>query len=183
MRFAYWLINSIFRVIKKLVRKSKLHLAIKQGLVVGSETLLIGTQEFGSEPYLVRIGCQCLITDGVRFITHDGSIQVPLIKNGANIKEVYSKKSTFGRIEIGDNVFIGVASIILPNTKISNDSIVAAGSVVKGSFEEGVVIGGNPAKVICNIDEYFSRNGKCIIDISSVNDRKREILKVMEWSF
>ena len=69
--------------------------------------------------------------DGVRFITHDGSIQVPLIKKDTHVKDVYSKKSTFGRIDIGDNVFIGVASIILPNTKISNNSIVAAGSVVK----------------------------------------------------
>lgn len=177
MRFAYWLINIIFRAIKKLVRKSKLYFAIKQGLVVGSETLLIGTQEFGSEPYLVKIGRQCLITDGVRFITHDGSIQVPLIKNGANIKEVYSKKSTFGRIEIGDNVFIGVASIILPNTKISNNSIVAAGSVVKGSFEEGVVIGGNPAKVICSVDEYFSRNEVNVIELSDCSDRKSKISK------
>lgn len=128
----------------------------------------------------MKIGCECLITDGVRFITHDGSIQVPLIKKGAHIKEVYSKKSTFGRIEIGDNFFIGVASIILPNTKISNNSIVAAGSVVKGSFEEGVVFGGNPAKVICNVDEYYSRNEENIIDLSNVNDRKIRILKVAE---
>lgn len=85
------MISFIFRAIKKLVRKSKLYLAIKQGLVVGSEILLIGTQEFGSEPYLVRIGCQCLITGGVRFITHDGSIQVPLIKKVRILKRFIQK--------------------------------------------------------------------------------------------
>ena len=42
------------------------------------------------------------------------------------------------------------------------------------------MIGGNPAKVICNVDEYFSRNEKSIIDLSNVNDRKRKILKVVE---
>lgn len=86
----------------------------------------------------------------------------------------------FYRNIIGDNVFIGVASIIMPNTKISNNSIVAAGSVEKEIFEEDVVIGGNPAKVICNVDAYFSRNEKSIIDLSSVNDRKMEILRVVE---
>lgn len=65
----------------------------------------------------------------------------------------------------------------MPNTKISNNSIVAAGSVVKGIFEEGVVIGGNPAKVICNVDEYFSRNEANIIELSSFYDRKSKISK------
>lgn len=57
---------------------------------------------------MVKIGCECLITDGVRFTTHDGSIQVLFIEKVAHIKDVYSKKSTFGSIDIGDNVFIGV---------------------------------------------------------------------------
>lgn len=148
-------------------------------MITERETLLVGTQEFGSEPYLVKIGCECLITDGVRFITHDGSIQVPFIEKGAHIKDVYSKKSTFGSIEIGNNVFIGVASIILPNTKISDNSIVAAGSVVKGVFEPNVVIGGNPARVLCGLDEYFSKNMDRVIEFSNGGCRKSQVLKVL----
>lgn len=50
-------------------------------------------------------------------------------------------------MEIDDNVFVGVVSIIFPKTKISDNSIVAAGSVVKGVFELNVVIAANPARV------------------------------------
>jgi len=41
------------------------------------------------------------------------------------------------------------------------------------------VIGGNQTEVICNVDEYFSRNEKGIIDLSNVSDRKKKILKVV----
>lgn len=182
MRFMYLLVDFIFRGIKKIVRKSKLYLAIKQGLTVGSETLLIGTQEFGSEPYLVKIGCRCLITDGVRFITHDGSIQVPLIKKGAHIKDVYSKKSTFGSIEVGDNVFIGVGACILPGTTIGSNSIVAAGAVVKGSFTSNSVIGGNPAKYICSLDSYWNKNSNRILSINNDLSRKDQITIFLDGS-
>ncbi len=51
-------------------------------------------------------------------------------------------------IKIGDNVFIGMNSTILRGTKIGENSIVGAGSVVKGEFPDNCVIGGNPAKVL-----------------------------------
>jgi len=49
-----------------------------------------------------------------------------------HIKDVYSKKSVFGFIEIIDNGYIGFTSIMLPDATVSNNSIVAAGRVVKG---------------------------------------------------
>ncbi len=159
-------ISFLFRAISKVKRLANVAAAKRDGLKVGEGTILVGDQSFGSEPFLIKIGDNCLITDGVKFITHDGSIQVPLISDGLNVEDVYSKKSTFGRINVGDNVFVGVGSIILPSTNISRNSIVAAGSVVKGSFESGVVIGGNPAKVICSLEEYYSRNADGIVDLS-----------------
>jgi acetyltransferase-like isoleucine patch superfamily enzyme len=55
-------------------------------------------------------------------------------------------------IYIGTNVFIGCNSIILKGTKIGNNSIVGAGSVVSGIFPENVIIAGNPAKVIKHLE-------------------------------
>lgn len=51
---------------------------------------------------------------------------------------------------IKDNVLVGMGSIILNGAKIGNNTIVGAGSLVTQNkeFEDGVLIMGNPAKVI-----------------------------------
>lgn len=56
---------------------------------------------------------------------------------------------------IGDNVIIGMGSLILNGAKIGSNSIVAAGSVVRENFvgEDGVLIGGNPARVLRTLSE------------------------------
>ena len=56
---------------------------------------------------------------------------------------------------IGDNVIIGMGSIILNGSKIPNNCIVAAGSLItkKLEAEEGDLVGGNPARVIRKLSE------------------------------
>lgn len=51
-------------------------------------------------------------------------------------------------IIIGDNVWLGGGSIILPNITIGNNVVVAAGSVVTRNIPDNVVVGGNPAKIL-----------------------------------
>ena len=54
-----------------------------------------------------------------------------------------------GDIKIGDNSWIGMNSVILPNVELGEKTIVGAGAVVTKSFPKGnVVLGGVPAKVI-----------------------------------
>lgn len=56
-------------------------------------------------------------------------------------------------IHIGKYCWIGMGSIILPGVTLGTYTIVAAGTIVTKSFEEGYcVIGGNPAKIIKKID-------------------------------
>lgn len=98
-----------------------------------------------SEPYLIEIGNNVTISSEVNFITHDNSIG----------KIIPNMTDAFGKIIIKDNCFIGLGSILLPGIVIGENTIVAAGSVVTKSFATGnVVIGGNPAKIICKIDVY-----------------------------
>ena len=52
---------------------------------------------------------------------------------------------------IGKDCFIGCNTIILKGTQIGDGSVVGAGSVVCGDFSSGVVIAGNPAKIIKKI--------------------------------
>jgi acetyltransferase-like isoleucine patch superfamily enzyme len=176
MNSLWFLVGIFFRFFRKLERVSNRRLAVANGLALGKNTILVGKQQFGTEPFLVSIGEECLITDGVRFITHDGSIQVPLIQRGEKIMDVYSKKSTFSSIEVKNNVFLGVGAIILPGTIVGNNSIVAAGSIVKGVFPDDVVIAGNPAKVLCSIDEYFKKNEARILTFHATESKVVQIV-------
>jgi acetyltransferase-like isoleucine patch superfamily enzyme len=56
--------------------------------------------------------------------------------------------NTTNPVAIGDNVWIGTHSIILPGVVIGSNSIIASGSVVTKSVASGVVVGGNPARII-----------------------------------
>jgi acetyltransferase-like isoleucine patch superfamily enzyme len=176
IEFSFGILRFAFRLSDFLRRKVNLRFAVLGGLKVGKKTIFVGSQSFGTEPYLIKIGNSCLITDGVSFLTHDGSIQVPLINDGESIDDIYSKKSTFSKIEVGDNVFIGINSILLPGTKISSNSIFGAGSVVKGIFNDGVVIAGNPAVVICSLEHYKHKNYPRILSFVDKSQNRKEII-------
>ena len=51
-------------------------------------------------------------------------------------------------ITIGDNVWIGANTIVLPNVKIGNGVVVGAGSVVTKDIPDNVLAFGNPCRVI-----------------------------------
>jgi acetyltransferase-like isoleucine patch superfamily enzyme len=85
----------------------------------------------------------------------------------------------YGSIEVGDNVFLGVNSIILPGKKIGSNSIVGAGSVVTKDVPPGVVVAGNPAKVISTLQEYRIRaiQQAINIDISSKAQIRADLIE------
>lgn len=117
------------------------HIGIKIG-----ENCRIYTRTFGSEPWLVSIGNNVTITAGVTFITHDGSTWL--------IKDKKGRRYLFRKVNVGNNVFIGINSIILPGINIQDNVIIAAGSVVTKSIPSGKIVGGNPARIIGNFKDY-----------------------------
>lgn len=56
-------------------------------------------------------------------------------------------------IRIGNNVWIGANSVILPGITIGNNSVIGAGSIVTKDIPPNVVAVGNPCKVLRPIDE------------------------------
>lgn len=65
-----------------------------------------------------------------------------------------------GRVTIGNNVFIGAGSIILPNVKIGNNVIVGAGSIVSRTIPDNSVALGTPARIICSYEEFVEKKKK-----------------------
>lgn len=67
-------------------------------------------------------------------------------------------------ITIGDNVWVGGNSVILPGVHIGSNSVIAAGSVVTKDVPEWSVVGGNPCRVIRKITEddrnYYFKDKK-----------------------
>jgi maltose O-acetyltransferase len=54
-------------------------------------------------------------------------------------------------INIGNDVWISGSSVILPGITIGDNSIVAAGSVVKKDVPANTIVAGNPAKILKSI--------------------------------
>jgi len=89
---------------------------------------------------LLKIGSKVSLGPGVALIGANHGIDP-----GAPHQDQPQKS---GRIEIGDDVWIGAHSIVLPGVKIGAGSVIAAGSVVLEDVPEKVVAGGVPARVL-----------------------------------
>lgn len=105
---------------------------------------------FSTEPWLIRLGSHVHVTSGVQFVTHDGGTLVLRHKTSDLEVEVTAP------ISVGDRVYIGMNSIILPGVTIGDDVVIGAGSVVSRSIPAGVVAAGVPAKIIKSLDQYHS---------------------------
>ena len=89
----------------------------------------IASQFWGTEPYLITIGSHCQITKGVSLLTHGG---------GGAVRRQYPKFDTFGKVTLGDYVYIGNNSMIMPGVTIGNNVLVAAGSIVTKSVPDNL---------------------------------------------
>lgn len=66
-------------------------------------------------------------------------------------------------ITIGDNVWIGGNTVILPGVSVGNNVVIGAGSVVTKNLPDNVIAAGNPCKIIREITEkdrdfYYKHN-------------------------
>lgn len=123
----------------------QLGISIGKGTHAFSTNFTIDTQR----PWMIKIGEYCKITGGVIILQHDYSRSVLRRVYGDVVGE---SKETI----IGNNVFIGMNSIILMGAHIGDNVIIGAGSVVSGQIPSNVVAAGNPAKIIRSLDEYYN---------------------------
>lgn len=106
--------------------------------------------------FMLKIGSNVVITGPVTILTHDYSSFV--------CARVYPNReraiASMRPVTIGDNVFIGWGTTILPGTVIGNNTIIGAGSVVSGFLAPNSVYAGNPAKKLMSIDEFYDKRIK-----------------------
>lgn len=148
--------NKLSRYIKRLFNKDYDYLIDnlrKDGAEIGKVIVSGDITIDRNWPFLLHIGDYVHLTNGVTILNHDFSWSVIKRKEAllcGGVRPVY----------IGDNVFIGNNAVILMGTYIGDNSIVGAGSIVHGHFPSESVIAGNPAKVICSLEEYSQKRIK-----------------------
>ena len=105
---------------------------------------------FPSDAKLLKLGNNVVICTNVRFVCHDC---VDILLNGL-IDGKHPKY--YAPIEIGNNVFIGSDSVILPGVKIEDNTIIGAGAVVTKDLPSGSVWGGVPARCIGDFNSFIN---------------------------
>lgn len=158
---------SILKKLHERIFLSAEQYARRKGVKIG-KNCFIATRNWGSEPYLISIGNRVAITAGTRFFTHGGARVA---------RQKYPKFDIFGKIKVEDGAYIGACSMIMAGVTIGEGALVAAGSVVTKSVAPRTVVGGNPARYICTVDEYIERNKKYNLNTKGLSaDEKRKFL-------
>ena len=92
----------------------------------------------------VRIGNHVMIGPGVQIYTAAHALQAEARNQGWEVAKP---------IVIEDNVWIGGSAILLPGVRIGRNAVVGAGAVVSRSVPANMVVVGNPARVIREIEQ------------------------------
>ena len=98
-----------------------------------------------SHCWLIDIGDNVTIAPRAHILCHDASTKMFL---------GYTK---IGRVNIGNNVFIGAESVVLPGVTIGSNVIIGANSTVTHDIPDNSVAVGNPARVICSLEAYLEK--------------------------
>ena len=122
---------------------------ISMGMKVGNHfERLNGVILDPSHCWLIEIGEKVTLAPRVHILCHDAST-----KNFLGYTKI-------GRVTIGNNVFVGAETVIMPGVTIGNNVIIGSNSTVTHDIADGVVVAGSPAKVISTLEHYLSKEKK-----------------------
>ncbi len=159
------LYRTIYRML--MIRWNHIGYAKKIGVnMSGGGVHLYGRISWGTEPWLITLGYNVHITDGVKFVTHDGGTL--LFRNRVPDLEITKP------ITIGNNVYIGNNVIFLPGVRIGNDVVIGAGAVVTKDIPDNSVAAGVPARVIKTADEYFEKIKRESLHLGNLKGQEKD---------
>ncbi len=128
----------------------------KKGVQIGDDVTFFSpanTLVDVTAPWLITIGNHVRITHGAVILTHDYSWSV--LKNYPDTKG--GILGAQAGVSIGNNVFIGMNSVITKGVTINDNVIIGAGSVVTKDCLPHSVYAGNPARKIMTLDEFYEK--------------------------
>ena len=154
----------MFKKLKEIIKKliSKKQRFYSRGMNSLVDTLV---------PDFVEIGENFVSAPGSIILAHDAST----IRHCDKI-----------RIEmtiIKDNVFLGANAVILPGVTIGKNSIVGAGAIVTKDVPDGVIVAGNPARVISTVDDYINKckiKGNLYSVPKSILEKRGTLLRITQ---
>lgn len=119
---------------------------IKRGLIVGKNfNRMVGTIIDPAHCWHIEIGDNVTLAPRVHILAHDASFKL------------FLGYVRVGNVKIGNDVFIGAESVVLPGVTIGNRCIIGANSTVTRDIPDGSVAVGSPAIVISDIDSFLNR--------------------------
>ena len=137
--------NILFKIAKKLNLIEEIEKYRKLGVKIGKDCKFYNVRIDNGHAYLVEIGDKCILTN-CTLLAHDASTKLLI------------NKTKVGKIKIGNNCFIGLGSIILPNVTIGDNCIIGAGSVIAKDIPENSVVVGNPARIISTVTSFKEKH-------------------------
>lgn len=146
------MVRHIYRLAMRLLgRGDWLARLQRRGLTVGRDVSIEdGCIIDPDHCWHITIGDEVTLAPNVHILAHDASTKRHL---------GYTR---IAKVRIGNRVFIGAGSIIMPGVTIGDDVIIGAGSVVTRDIPSRVVAVGVPARVIDVLDAYLERQQKML---------------------
>lgn len=140
----------LYLALKHLINpddRSPLQVALDEGLTVGKNfNCKEGCIIDPGHVWLITIGDNVTLAPRVHILAHDASTKLELD---------YTK---IGLVNIGNNVFIGANSTVLPGVTIGDGAIIGANSVVAHDVPPATVFAGNPAVFLMTTEDYYAKN-------------------------
>lgn len=134
------MIRKIIGEVGEVLRSLRVMYLRMAGISIGKNCMISWGAKLDVSGGRIIIGDRCTITYGCIILSHDRSK-----------RRINSKDKVKGTVRLGNDVFIGVNSVILRDVTIGDYSIVGAGSVVTKDVPPNVVVAGNPARIMRNL--------------------------------
>lgn len=155
MKIRSWLKSIIYRLRSEVSTEGLIKLGLTVGRNFNRQEKCIIDQ---SHCWLINIGDNVTLAPNVHILAHDASTWSAL---------GYTK---IAPVIIGNNVFVGAGTIILPGVTIGDNTIIGSGSVVTKDIPGNSVAVGCPTKVISSHDDYIEKNRK-LLEVSPKYDK------------
>lgn len=164
--------RNVIRLIYSYVLRDNVRCAKLLGVRMGERCRVLDEAGavFGTEPWLIKIGDHVEITHGVKFLSHEGGLWCAR-ELDPEMKDADLLKPTL----VGNNVMIGMDSLIMPGITIGDNVIIGAHSVVTRDIPDDTIVAGVPARSISTVSTFVNKakNSPHLVPIKSLKQTQK----------